>query len=186
MTIFKFGSLSFRFVKVSRSRENRWPSICPDHKGWVLFHKVSKSGTKKLRGAGEKTSCWIGFGNLVGISSNMKVGWKTASNQKRLEKGRDWVRGNRAALQQLCVSCYQQTSSCRALSSFFLPPIAPTEPSKANVLAYSASSFSNDVLPVLPIIHRRLPTMCCIMTQWIQSQSFLAVSVLPFPVVSFR
>lgn len=139
MTIFKFCSLSFRFVKVSRSRENRWPSICPDHKGWVLFHKVSKSGTKKLRGAGEKTSCWIGFGNLVGISSNMKVGWKTASNQKRLEKGRDWVRGNRAALQQLCVSCYQQTSSCRALSSFFLPPIAPTEPSKANVLAYSAS-----------------------------------------------
>lgn len=178
ITIFKFYSLSVRFVKVSISRENRWPPICPEHKGWVLFHKVSKSGTKK---AGEKTSWWIGFGNLVGISSNMKVGWKTPSNQNRSEKGRDWMRGNRATRQQLCVSCYR----CRALSSFFLPSFAPTEPSKANVLAYSA-------LPFLMMFCRSYLSLtvvcqqCYVMTLGIQSQSFIAVSVLPYPVVSFR
>lgn len=80
MIIFKFCLLFFRFVKVLRLRENWWFFICFDYKGWVLFYKVSKFGIKKFRGVGEKMFCWIGFGNLVGILFNMKVGWKMVFN----------------------------------------------------------------------------------------------------------
>lgn len=81
--------------------------------------------------------------------------WKNASQKfpRPTENGRDWVRRNRADIQQRC-------TNCRALITFFsttllLPQFQPSQ----NVLAYLAFSFSNDVLPVLPITHSRVPNV---------------------------